>query len=130
MGWRSDTVRELFRVYEAEGVAAMLELVPDDVVWTPIVPGRSLVGDELREYLVAERERGEAREYQVLEFEEHGEDHVLAFGSLQVRSRDVHLDVQPCWLYRFEDGRLRSMTGYPTRAAALQAIAATDAAGA
>lgn len=122
MGWRTEAVRELFRVYEEQGVEAMLELVPDDVVWTPIVPGRSLVGAELRTFLLAEGERGEAREHRVLEYEEHG-DHVIASGTLQVRSRDVHVDVQPCWLYRFQDGRLRSMTGYPTRTAALQAIA-------
>lgn len=115
-------VRDLFRAYETDGVGAMLELVPDDVVWTPIVPGRSFVGAELRSFLHAESDRGEAREYQVLEFEEHG-DHVIAAGSLQVRSRDLHVDVQPCWVYRFDGDRLRSMTGYPTRAAALQAIA-------
>ena len=115
-------MRELFRVYEEQGVAAMLELVPDDVVWTPIVPGGSLVGDELRTFLLAEGERGENREHHVMEYEEHG-DHVLVSGSLQVRSRDLHVDVQPCWLYRFQDGRLRTMTGYPTRALALQAIA-------
>lgn len=122
MGSRAEFVRELFRVYEEQGVAAMLELVPDDVVWTPIVPGRSLVGQELRTYLLAEGARGEAREHRVLEVEEHGE-HVIASGSLQVRSRDLHVDVQPCWVYRFEGDRLRSMTGYPTRTAALRAVA-------
>jgi ketosteroid isomerase-like protein len=121
MGWRSEKVRELFRVYEERGVAAMLELVPDDVVWTPIVPGRSLVGEELRTYLEDESRRGGAREHDVLELEEIG-DHVLAYGSLQVRSRDLHVDVQPCWLYRFEGDRLRTMTAYPTRARALEAI--------
>lgn len=100
----------------------MLELVPDDVVWTPLVPGRPLIGDELRTYLLEETRRGENREHIVLHVEEHG-DHVLAAGSLQVRSRDAHLDVQPCWLYRFDGERLRTMTGFPTRAAALDAIA-------
>lgn len=118
-------MRELFRVYESDGVDAMLELVPDDVVWTPLVPGRGLIGDELRTYLQDEARRGDDREHVVLDYEEHG-DHVLATGSLQVRSRDAHLDVQPCWVYRFEDGRLRTMTAFPTRAAALDAIRSAE----
>lgn len=122
MGWRADLTRDLFRVYETEGASAFFDRVPEDVVWTPMVPGRSFVGREFMEFLQEEGRRGEAREHQVLEIDELGEHHVLVSGALQVRSRDLHVDVQPCWLFRFADRRLCAMTSYPTRGAALAAF--------
>lgn len=120
---RADRIRELLALWARDGLDPVLELLPDDVVWAPLTAdGRRFDNDGLRAFLEQERREGGARDYEPTMFEEIG-DHVLVSGSLHVQARDSRVEVQPCLVYRFEGDRLRSVTGYPTRAAALAAIA-------
>lgn len=118
-----DIVRDLFRLFEEQGVEGVLAVTPDDVVWAPLgAEGRTYVGPEIRGYFAQQRAAGSAQTQRLVELEQHG-DAVVARGSVQIRARDRHVDLQPTWTYEFEGDRLVRATGHPTHASALRYLA-------
>lgn len=127
MSTRVATVLELFRALADEGIEGVLERTPDDVVWAPLTAeGREFVGAEVREHFRAQRREATDQQQRIGAVEEHG-NAVLVVGSLQLRSREARVDLQPCWVYEFDDeDRLRRASGYPSRRQALAALAEQD----
>jgi ketosteroid isomerase-like protein len=115
-----EQVRALWAAYARGGVSAMRELVGDTLVeWVPLgqdepVPAEQFWGEWGR------RERGQVS-VTVHSFEEHGTC-VVAHGSMRTFREGGFIDVQPSWVYFFREGKLVRGAGYPTRAAALEAI--------
>lgn len=127
MSARMELVRRLFEVFDRDGVEGVLEIVPDDVVWVPSSgDGRRLVGAEVAEHLQAQASAGVQQDQRLLGIEEHGED-VVVQGSLRFSTASGHVDEQLYWVYRFEGDRLREALAFPTRRAAMQAVAERDA---
>jgi ketosteroid isomerase-like protein len=115
-----ELVTDLFRLFDEGGIDAVLAATPEDVVWAPLgAEGREFVGPEVREYFVRQRQAGAEQTQRALDLEAHG-DAVVVRGSVQIHSRDTHVDFQPTWTYEFEGERLRRATGHPTYRDALR----------
>ena len=121
-----ETVRRLWEVFQADGMAAVLERTPPDVVWEPFgAEGRPLRGAEVRDFLVGLRD--ELHSAQAYGFEAHG-DCVLVSGALRVE-RGGHLsERQLVWVYFFRGDRLMRAAAYPSRGVAMTAIEAFESA--
>ena len=118
-------VRALFAAYARGGPNAMCDLVGDDVEWRPLsgdgrrIEHHELMGDWGREHV----DRVSAI---VHGFETRG-GHVVAHGSLRTFREGGFVDVQPSWVFFFEDRRLVRAVGYRTREEAIEAIDALSA---
>ena len=113
-------VRAIWAAYARGGFQALCEVVGPDVEWVPLerdtpVPPDEFWGDWARE-------QTDRVSVTVHGFETHGSC-VLAHGSLRTFRDGGFVDVQPSWVYFFEDRRLIRCVGYPTREEALAAIA-------
>lgn len=99
-------------------------MTPPDVVWAPLAAeGREYVGAEVREFFTERRGSATEQTEHAHSIEEIAPGAVLVAGSIQLRTGATRVDMQPTWLYEFdEDGRLRRATGYPSRAAARAAV--------
>jgi ketosteroid isomerase-like protein len=117
------TVERLWRAFVEGGVADVVELVDDEVVWIPrTADGRALRGrDALLGWEEENRRRGRRVDAHVYALEQRG-DAVLVAARLRVRERDRYIDRQVHWLYRFSDGRLRRAESFDSREAALAAL--------
>jgi ketosteroid isomerase-like protein len=117
-------VERLWRTLEREGLDAMLELVPDDVVWEPVqAGGRGFRGhDELRGYFAETEAEGRLIETVTYDMEPIG-DHVLVSGSMRVHEGSALEDTQPAWVYYFEGERFVRAVGYASVTEARGAIA-------
>jgi ketosteroid isomerase-like protein len=116
-----DQVRAIWSAYARGGVDALREVVPPDVEWVPLGQKESIPPDEFWESWV--RRHAEEISITVHGYERHGPC-VLAHGSLRTFREGGFFDVQPSWVYFFEDDRLRRCVGYATREEALSAISA------
>ena len=123
-----DTVRELWRRFEREGVEAALGLVDEDVVYL-LAPagGRVLRGSTEVRALFAELERqGVALEARLDTLEERG-DAVVASGTVRAQRPDGLQEAQYHWVFHFAGGRLRRLSMYAARDEALSSLAALHA---
>ena len=112
-------VRDMWAAYARGGAAAMRPYMAPDVELVPLSEGRAIAPDDLwGEWGRAHRERISAVVHGV---EAHGSC-VLAHGSLRTFREGGFVDVQPSWVYFFEDGRIVRAQGFATREAALVAI--------
>ena len=122
-----EQVKSMWAAYARGGVEAMHAVVGDaPVEWVPLgagepVPPERFWGDWGRRHT-------EQVSVTVHAFEEHGPC-VLAHGSMRTFRDGGFADVQPSWVYFFRDGALVRGAGFPTRKAALEAIAAYDGGG-
>jgi len=118
-------VERLWRALRDRGLEAFLELVPEDSVWELLAgDGRVMRGrEELRAYYCDGPEPRNLDDAVAYGFEQIGEC-VLVTGSLRRHSDRGFRDAQVAWVYFFDDGTLVRSTGYPTTAAAREAIAA------
>ena len=117
------TVERLWQAFVHGGLPEVLDLVDEDVVWSPAsAGGRVLRGrDELLAWDRESRESGRRVDAQVYALERRG-DAVLVSAHLRVRD-DGHDAARPVyWVYRFTDGRLRRAEAFETRAAALATL--------
>jgi hypothetical protein len=121
---RIEYVRELWRRFTERGLDAVLEIVPDDVVWEPLAAeGRVLRGpDELREHLARLEREGRPNRAESYAFEEVG-DTVIVTGSMRQFHEHGFHDRQPAWVYWFSEDRLVRVVGFPSYGAARAAIA-------
>ena len=115
-------VQELWGAFESGGVSGVLERTDGDVEWSPaIARGRVLHGKKEATEFFAERDREgvtvQARPYR---FEQHGSC-VVVTGSLRIREHGGFSETSRAWLFRFEGGRLKGASQYPSRAEALAA---------
>ena len=123
-----DTVRELWRRFEREGVEAALGLVDEDVVYLLQLRGGQVLrgSDEVRA-LFAELERqGVSVEARLDTLEGRG-DSVIASGTVRLRRPDGLQEGQYHWVFHFARGRLRRLSVYGGREEALSSLAALDA---
>lgn len=113
----------MLKAYVADGVEGLLAYCDDDVDWNPHGSGeRVLHGSaELRAFFAEQAAAGERRELTVYAIEPMGEA-VLITGALRRLRQGRLTESQVAWVWRFCDGRLRSVMCYPTRAAALRAV--------
>ena len=120
----TEFVRTLFETFAREGIDGVLRVTPDDVVWAPLAAeGREYVGAEVREFFEARRGTATEQTEHAHAIEEVAPGMVLVTGSVQLRRRGTRVDMQPTWLYEFDDeGLLRRATGFPSRSAARVAI--------
>jgi anti-anti-sigma factor len=120
-----DTVREVWRRFEQEGVEAALGLVDEDVVYLmQFEGGRVLRGSEevLALFAHAERE-GVALEARLDALEGRG-DAVVASGTVRLQRPDGTSETQYHSVFHFADGRLRRLSMYSDREEAMSSLVA------
>jgi ketosteroid isomerase-like protein len=116
-------VKDLWQVFESEGLLASLELMlanaHEDVEVRPslLASGRVFRGpDEIRDFVRKEIAEGATIHGTPWNFEEIG-DEVVVTGSLRVQRRDGSIaDSQLRWTYTFRDGRLAEASSGPLAA--------------
>jgi anti-sigma B factor antagonist len=123
-----DTVRELWRRFEREGVEAALGLVDEDVVYLmQLEGGRVLRGSEEVLALFAEAERrGLSLDARLDTLEGRG-DAVVASGTVRVQRPAGPLEARYHWVFHFAGGRLRRLSMYDDREEALTSLVALEA---
>jgi anti-sigma B factor antagonist len=123
-----DTVRELWRRFERDGVEAALGLVDEDVVYLLQLRGGHVLrgSDEVRA-LFAHFEREGASVQARLDTLEGRGDAVIASGTVRVQRPSGLEEGQYHWVFHFAGGRLRRLSVYGGREEALSSLAALDA---
>jgi ketosteroid isomerase-like protein len=113
-------VRAIWAAYARGGVDALRRVVAPEVEWLPLAHESPLAGEAFWEQWAPRwHDRVSAT---VHEFELRDEC-VLAHGSLRTFREGGFVDVQPSWVYFFSGQQLVRCGCYPTREAALDAIA-------
>jgi hypothetical protein len=122
-------VRELWEAYDRHGIEAMLERVPDDVVWQPVAAGGEPMRtkDELRDFWTRLEAAGGREQAVAYRYEQEGEC-VLVSGSLRQFGPHGWSDSQPLWVFFFREGRLCRAQGFRSRNDATAAVAAHNSA--
>jgi hypothetical protein len=111
-----EQVRAIWSAYGRGGFDALHEVVPG-VEWIPL--GHDSPPDD-----AGLREHASDISITVHGLEEHGSC-VLAHGSLRTFRDGGFVDMQPCWVYFFDEHkRLKRCVGYATREDALAAVSA------
>jgi anti-sigma B factor antagonist len=120
-----DTVRELWRRFEDEGVEAALGLVDEDVVYLmQLEGGRVLRGtDEVRALFADAERQGLGLEARLEAIEGRG-DAVVASGTVMLQRPDGPTEVRYHWVFHFAGGRLRRLSMYGDRDEALSSLVA------
>jgi anti-sigma B factor antagonist len=123
-----DTVRELWRRFEREGVEAALGLVDADVVYlVQLESGRVLRGtEEVLALFDDVRRRGIGVEARLDTLEGRG-DAVIASGTARLDGPEGLAEARYHWVFHFADGRLRRLSMYGDRDEALASLVALDA---
>jgi len=124
-------IRELFRAFETGGLESVIDITDPDVTWYPSTAGgRELRGhDALRAHFQALAAHGVELHARMDELEEL-DDAVLVRGSLRVERWGALSESTVVWLYRLSDGRVREARTFHSRAEAIEAMLAADAAAA
>ena len=122
-----DTVRELCRRFEREGVEAALSLVDADVVYlVQIEGGRVLRGtEEVLAVFEDVRRRGIDMEVRLDALEGRG-DAVVASGTARLDGPDGLAEKHYHWVFHFAGGRLRRLSMYGDRDEALGSLVALE----
>jgi ketosteroid isomerase-like protein len=122
-----ELVRRLWRSFDRDGLDAVLAAVDPDVVWEPYAAGgRALHGPEaVREFYAESAKVGRTSTPEAYSFEAHG-DCVLVTGSLRFEQGGALSERQLDWVYFFRGPTLVRAASFPTRDAALAAIAAFE----
>jgi anti-sigma B factor antagonist len=122
-----DTVRELWRRFEREGVESALGLVDADVVYLmQLEGGRVLRGSDEVLALFAEAERqGLGVEARLDTLEGRG-DAVVASGTVRLHRPDGPFEARYHWVFHFAGGRLRRLSMYGDREEALGSLVALE----
>jgi ketosteroid isomerase-like protein len=118
------TVERLWRAFVDGGIAQVVELVDEDVVWMPAsAGGRVLSGrDALLAWDEENRRSGRRVDAHVYALEQRG-DAVVVAAQVRVREPEGETARQAHWLFRFCDGRLRRAESFDSREAALASLA-------
>jgi ketosteroid isomerase-like protein len=115
---RVQRVRDMWEAFVREGVDGLRRHTDDEVEWT-LSGGHTIRGlDALAAHLRVAPEVAAVPHV----WEEHGEC-VLVHGSLRTFQEGGFMDVQPSWVYFFRGERLMRAVTFPSREAALEAIA-------
>lgn len=124
----AQVVRELWEVYDAGGIDAMLDAAGEEVVWQPhAIPGRIFrTTAELRAALAELEQQGVRFEARLHGLEQH-EGVVVASGSLTVRRDGAAREREVHWAYHFREGRLWRQSAHASREDALDTLTALRA---
>lgn len=117
-----EVIEELWAAFGRGGIAAMLELVDEEVDWMPSAAGgRVLRGhDELLAWARSLQPGERILNAHVYALEQRGES-VLVAGHLRIERGSEVVARQMHWLYTFSGGRLRRAEAFATREEALAA---------
>jgi anti-anti-sigma factor len=126
-----ETVRELWRRFESEGVEAALSLVDADVVYlVQIEGGRVLRGtEEVLAVFDDLRRRGIGMDVRLDTLEGRG-DAVVASGTARLEGPEGLAENRYHWVFHFAGGRLRRLSMYGDRDEALGSLVALETLGA
>jgi len=123
-----DTVRELWRRFEQEGVEAALGLVDEDVVYLMQVEGgRVLRGSDEVLALFADAQRAGMEVEARLDTLEGRGDAVIASGTVRLQRPDGSFESRYHWVFHFAGGRLRRLSMYGDREEAMGSLVALEA---
>jgi len=123
-----ETVRELWRRFEGEGVEAALGLLDEDVVYLmQLEGGRVLRGSDEVLALFADAERqGLGLEARLDTLEGRG-DAVVASGTVRLQRSGGATEDRYHWVFHFAGGRLGRLSMYGDREEALGSLVALEA---
>ena len=118
-------VRGLWVTYERHGLGAMLEMVPDDVLWQPVAAGDDVIRSKeaLLEFWSRLQASGSREQAVPYRYDQDG-NCVLVTGSLRQFGPQGWSDSQPLWVYFFTDGKLTRAQGFRSRTEAAIAVTA------
>jgi anti-sigma B factor antagonist len=125
-----DTVRELWRRFEQEGVESALGLVDEDVVYLmQLGGGRILRGsDEVLALFADVERRGIGLEARLDTLEGRG-NAVVASGTVRLQRPGGADEAHYHWVFHFAEGRLRRLSMYGDRDEALASLVALETLG-
>jgi anti-sigma B factor antagonist len=123
-----DTVRELWRRFERDGVEAALGLVDEDVVYLMQLEGGHVLRgtDEVRALFDDLARRGVGVQARLDSLEGRG-DAVVASGTVRIERSDGLEESTYNWVFHFAGGRLRRLSMYGDRDEALASLVALEA---
>ena len=126
-----EIARRIFEAFErmfTEGIGDLYALLDPDVEWIPItalLEGTTYHGhDGVRQWIEDVKRDWAEFEARPMDFQDLGDDRVLALGSWRARGRagDVLLDFpQAAWLGQYRKGKLVRMQTFTERKKALEA---------